>query len=281
VTHVACVIEPDVNQLLGAYLQLLSLRHHVAPIGYHLVVVARSPEIPQRMARWADDLGMSCAVRPPRPENPYFNRWLCLDAHEALRQAECVALLDWDLIALPGAQLPGPPAGKVHCRRNPPGMYRGLLARPGSLPAALAGDDGDLLSSVNAGVLIGAGPDLVRLARASAEWWEQLRDDLAACAPWQREQLVTSLAVGEVGLAPLEERWNVTPLSAVPDDRIALWHYNDGHEDTRRMKKVLIRPRCVEEACRELRGRWPGAVGRFEELYAEACRQPLFRAFLH
>jgi hypothetical protein len=281
VTHVACVIEPDVNQLLGAYLQLLSLRPHPAPIAYHLVVVARSREIPQRMARWAGDLGMRGAVRPPHSENPYFNRWLGLDAHEVLRRAECVALLDWDIIAMPGARFPGPLEGKVHCRRNPPGMYRRLLAHIESRPAALASDDGDLASSVNAGVLIGGGPDLVRLARASAEWSARLRDDLASCEPWQHEQLATSLAVGEVGLAPLEERWNVTPLSPVPDDRIALWHYNDGHEATRRLKKDLIRPQSVAETCRELRARWPGAIGRFLELYDEACRQPLFRAFLH
>jgi hypothetical protein len=282
VTDVVSVIEPDLNHLLGAYLQSLSLRAHPAPIAYRLVVVARSRGIPQRIARWARDLGICCELRPARSDNPYFNRWLALEAFEELRGASHVALLDWDILYAPGPRLPGPVDGLVCGRRNPPGMYRRLLpALRGALPPALASGDGDLASSVNGGVLVASGPALARVAEKSSEWAARLLDGLAACEPWEREQLVTSVAVGEVGLAPLEERWNVTPLSPVADDQVALWHYNDGLDASRKLKRNLLRPGFVEATCRGLAGRWPGAIGRFEALYAEACRQRLFRAFLH
>src|SRR5262249_21264706 len=154
---------------------------------------------------------MCCEVRPPRSVNPYFNRWLCLDGHAVLREARCVALLDWDVLYMPGAPLPGAVEGRVMGRRNPSTMYRDLVAGQGWLPAALQDYEGGLASSVNGGVLIAGGPELVRVARESDAWLSRLDGDLAMWEPWQVEQMVISIAVGAVGFAPLDDAWNVTP----------------------------------------------------------------------
>jgi hypothetical protein len=281
VTNVVSVIEPDINQLLGSYILYLSLRSHPALVDYHLVLVDRSAKVASQMVRWARDRGLRCESRPPRSDNPYFNRWLFLDAFESLRAAPHVVLLDWDITYIPDARLPDAVDGSVRGRLNPPWLYqRHVRALRGTLPPGVVSDGGDLSSSVNSGVLISSGAALARVAERSNAWAGQILRDGPPIEPWAREQLITSIAVGEVGLSPLDERWNVTPLSPVDDAATCLWHYNDSTHATRRLKRNLVRPKLVEEICRELSGRWPRTIACFQELYEEASRTEPFRAFL-
>jgi hypothetical protein len=222
----------------------------------------------------SERLGLECATLPPRSDNRYFNRWLCLDAFPSLRDAASVALLDWDIIQTSDLMLPAPVAGKVGCRPNPPFLYQRLVAALGAvLPRGLAGADGSLASSVNSGVILADGPTLARVAGASEAWDARLRGLLPGCAEWEREQLVTSVAVGEVGLAPLAPEWNVTPTSPVDDASTHLWHYNDGHPAAYRLKRNLARPEVVAACCRELAAAWPRSVIVFEALHTEVLGQ--------
>jgi hypothetical protein len=271
VIDVACVVEPDVHQVLGASILSLSLRSHPGPTAFHLVVIDRPMLDVSRLVGAARRLGLECATLRPRSDNRYFNRWLCLDAFPGLRDAACVALLDWDIIRTSDLPLPAPAAGKVGCRPNPPLLYQRLVTELGAvLPRRLAGADGSLASSVNGGVILGDGPTLARVAGASEAWDARLRGLLPACAEWEREQLVTSIAVGEVGLEPLASEWNVTPTSPVDDAATHLWHYNDGSPAAYRLKRNLARPEVVAACCRELAASWPRSVAVFEALHAEA-----------
>ena len=126
-THIVNVIEPNINHLLGSYLQYLSLRSHPAAWKYHLVVVDRLDKLTPLMIARAEELGMPCRATRPLSDNPYLNRWLFLTAHPSLREARRVVFVDWDIIYLPEKPLPAPRENQVLCRRNPVEMYRALV----------------------------------------------------------------------------------------------------------------------------------------------------------
>jgi hypothetical protein len=281
--HFVNVIETDLNQVLGSYLQFLSLAAHPAPWTYHLVIVDRSPAVTAHFLHWAEALGMSCRARPAASAvTPYMNRWLFLEAFPELLAAEHVAFVDWDVIYVGPDTAPQAPAGQVLCRRNPPGMYRHLIRRlPPGIPDALLSRELDLFSSVNAGVVIGSGEILAECAARNRHWVQFVFEGLSAGHLTDKDQLAFSIAVGEVGWSRLADPWNVTPLSPVADGDVQLWHYNNSVQAMMRLKRELLQPASVAAICQEFAAAWPRAMRTFLALYEAARPKRPFHAFLH
>jgi hypothetical protein len=80
------------------------------------------------------------------------------------------------------------------------------------------------------------------------------------------------MAIGQLDWSPLDSEWNVTPTSPTRDDAVILWHYNDGSELTRSLKRNLHRPDRTGELLAELAGRWPRQAERLAELRAAAVQ---------
>jgi hypothetical protein len=110
----------------------------------------------------------------------------------------------------------------------------------------------NLRTSINGGVLASPPALLKRCANRTEFIITALREDGVTAADWQVEQFALSVAVGEIGFTPLDDRWNVTPVSPVDDRDVAFWHYNDSIEPTRRLKQSLDCPASVAELLRNL-----------------------------
>jgi hypothetical protein len=170
----------------------------------------------------------------------------------------------------------------VLCRRNPLDMYRALVRdAQGVLPRTLISDELDLLSSVNAGVVIASGRVMQRLAEVNFHWVDRIFKALDFGHLTDKDQMAFSVAVGQVGLALLDNSWNVTPLSPVADADVDLWHYNNSVHDMVELKRQMLRPAVVRRTIDKFRGQWPRTMRTFEHLYAEATSAPALRAFLH
>jgi hypothetical protein len=283
VVHVANVIEADINQLLGACLQYLSLRDHPRPLEYYLVIVDRAAEITAQFVEWGRSWGLHCGAAPPASQQvPYLNRWLFQDVFPPLREAAHVVFLDWDIIYAGQQPIPAPRnAGQILCRRNPLDMYRALIrVIREQVPAKLLAEDLDLISSVNAGVIIGHGSALVEFAIRNRLWIERVFEALDFGHLTDKEQLAFSLAVGEFGLERLDDPWNVTPLSPVADRDVQLWHYNNSVYQMLQLKRQLVRPQQVRATCEHFAAQWPQTMGKFAAFYQEAIGCWPFPAFL-
>lgn len=265
---VACTIEAEPSQFVGALILWLSLGRIDPPAGFRLCIVERGPAAAELLEVCAA-VGVTAATSTPVEGNRFLNKWLVLDAFRELREASRAALLDWDTLLCTPAPLPAAPAVGVLARRNPTGIYRDLIrtARPLGTPLVRFGR---VRCSINAGVLIGSGPNL----RACGERAVTLVHRLERAAPdaqaWQVEQLATSIAAGEIGPRPLPRAWNVTPQSRrVPDRAVRLWHYNDGVPESHALKRCLDQPALAQELLRALGRRWPTPVATLAGLHGE------------
>lgn len=265
--RVACVIEPEVSQLIGAAVQRWSVIDSGLADSWHLTVVNRG-DATRRIVSAAERAGISVRTAEPDHVNAYSNKWLFLQAWPELSEQSLVLCLDWDIVQVREARVPEVPEGNVGCRRNPPDMYaeviRGLHGRPG---CSWANGDGRISTSVNGGVIVGTQAVLARMCGLVGRY---LRSDVFQRMKhhaWAREQLALSVAAGDIGLVPLGDEWNVTPLSPVPAEHTVFWHYNDGHPVSRRLKQSLADPVQVRELCMQLPDTHRRSVNRFLQLY--------------
>jgi hypothetical protein len=269
---IVSVIEPDAGQLVGAVMLWLSLGQSPTPHVYRLCIVERSPRAAELLEA-CSELGLSAGSAASRHANPFLNKWLIFDAFSGLREAGQVALLDWDMLLCAQSPLPGPGGAAIAARRNRSGMYRDLLASTVEpLPRSPALLWGRVRSSINGGVLVGSGASLQEVAERTTSWFAEISRRVPAEPVWKQDQLAVSIAVGEVGLTPLDRRWNVTPQShsSVADRDVCLWHYNDGVEATRQLKRCLRDPARARQQLSHLAARWPRTVAAFSARYDEA-----------
>jgi hypothetical protein len=176
-------------------------------------------------------------------------------------------LLDWDVMNSQRGELPVC-NGSIRARQNPPDLYRDLVAN--SPRARELVRDRDVPSSINGGVLISTASKLFECGRRTKLLVDALRFELCEFPAWKVEQFALSIAVGQLGLDPLQNRWNVTPVSPVLDSEVAFFHYNDSVETTRRLKLHLHEPPVVVACLHDLEKRWPEQARRLARLYAEA-----------
>jgi hypothetical protein len=268
---VVSVIEPDVNQLIGALVLQRSLARSPTPTTYRLVVVDRGPQASALLDACAA-VGLQAMGASPQHANPFLNKWLIFGAFPDLLEQPHVLLLDWDIVLVGARELPGPVASGIAARPNRSGMYRQLireLAEP--LPRTRSIVLARVRSSINGGVLIGSGASLRRCGLKTIDWFGEVERRSPEAPVWEADQLALSIAAGEVGLSSPGKEWNVTPQpsSEVADKDVCFWHYNDGVEATRLLKRCLDEPGRAHEQLARVAGRWPTAVAVFSELYAE------------
>ena len=277
------VIEPRLNQLMGAFMQRVSFEEHVSgEFDHRLVIIRRKESSAESLVPLAGKLGFVVETADPAEHpNPFLNRWRGLDANPCLQDREQVAFLDWDIVCVAESDFPGDGDGRLFARRNPADLYQ-PLAR--SLRQTFAGplitQQGDVPSSINGGVLIGSGKTLDALRGAHLKWLGRVNELDQDIPEWQSEQLSLSLAAGEVGWTAIDDAWNVTPGSPVADRDVVMWHYNDGVEETRNIKSQMLRPDTVGQLNGRLMGRWKNASCQFARFYEMACREHVFLPFL-
>lgn len=268
---VVSVIEADVGQFIGALMLWRSLRQSLTPVIFRLCIVNRETDA-SGLLETCRVLGLEATGANPHHLNPFLNKWLALDAFTSLVEAPHLLLLDWDTVLCTPCTFPGPFKAAIAARRNPPGMYSDILngaATP--LPRTPAIRWGRVRSSINGGVLIGSGKNLSVCAQKTIAWVAEITKRVPAAPAWKVEQLALSMAVGEVGLTALDNRWNVTPQfeSKVNDSDVHLWHYNDGVEASYALKRCLCRPAQVQVQLLQLSVRWPRSAALFSRLYEE------------
>src|SRR5262245_4438853 len=227
---VVCTVEPEASQFIGATLLHRSLVANCAkPFDFRLTIIRRGSD-ETLLADLADSLGIKVRLAQTNHPNGFLNKWPGLAAHTDLRGAKHVACLDWDLLLVRRCSFPEPFLNSISARPNPPDLYAARLAR---LKQRIAGpqliqSDFHVPSSINGGVLIGTEKQLRQCGQATIRY----ENVIGSCAKnwelWEREQLALSLAVGEIGLRPLEPAWNATQRSMLSPKEICLWHYNDG-----------------------------------------------------
>jgi hypothetical protein len=269
--RVVNVIEAEMNQLLGVSIQALSLRKFGASCEHSVVVIDRHRGNAEAVATHAQRLGLQCSVAASCHENPFLNRWAIWSGFADCRTAPRIALWDWDIACVAKLEWPAVARANVAARGNPVKMYRHhTLPLLELLPRSRVNAAGDVLCSINGGVQLGTGEDLFRVSELHRQWHELLKAQAPRAADWELEQLALSLAVGEVGWQRLADPWNVTPTSPVADQDVVLWHYNDGHEHSHRMKRNLLSPEIARESLAALSERWPKTVAQFSSLYEQA-----------
>ncbi len=268
---VISVIEPNVGQLVGALMLWLSLRRSPTPSTFRLCIVLRESDITE-LIETCSALGLEFGVARPQHDNPFLNKWLAFDSFTGLREKPHVLLLDWDTLLCAPCALPGPFGSTITARRNPSGMYRDIIAQARKpLPRTPAIFWGRVRTSINGGVLIGPGDSLARCAEKTIAWVAEITRRAPVAPAWKVEQLALSIAVSEIGLSELNNRWNVTPQleSRVSDRDVCLWHYNDGVEGSYALKRCLDQPGLVKQHLEQFSTRWPRSVAAFSELYEE------------
>ena len=269
---VATVIEPSIEQLIGALVLRQSLHSSPTPVEFRLCIVQRNAGI-SPLIEACKELGLSAVPSSPRYNNPFLNKWLIFDAFTDLRDEPHLLLADWDTVLCAPCPLPGPYGSGIAARRNPKGMYRDLIGRAlKPLPSTSTVYRGWVWTSINGGILAGVGKVLFKCAEKTASWVDTLEKCLPDAPHWKIEQLALSIAVGELGLVPLDKCWNVTPQfnSKVADKDVCLWHYNDGVEASYMLKRSLACPERVAKPLGQLAKRWPRSVDLFHGLYQDA-----------
>jgi hypothetical protein len=259
-------IEARLPQFIGAVVQFLSFRQCVTRVASRLCVVEREPHAATSFANAAAACGIHALIAQPNTLNPYLNKWSALDEGHSNGDAPAM-LLDWDVINSQCGELPAY-NGAIRARANPPDLYRDLIAIS---PTArdLAGDR-DIPSSINGGVLMATASKLFACGTRTKSLVNALQPELREFPAWKAEQFALSIAVDELGRERLPNRWNVTPVSPVPDEEVAFFHYNDSVETTRRLKQHLHDPAVVSACLHDLEKRWPEQARRLARLHADA-----------
>lgn len=278
---VCCTIEPDIRHLIGSHVQSISFRRCPSPHRYFLCVVDHANGVSAQFVGWGRELGAACESRAPCSRNRYLNKFLVLEAFKEELKGRKIALLDWDVIYTGHEPIPTPSDPVIAARPNPSDLYAHVLSSgPLAELAGVRGCAGELHSSVNSGVLIGSLEALFRCA-ARTDWFATVVGTSAvSCPEWMQEQLALSLALQETGFVRLEDSWNVTATSSVRDYHTQLWHYNDGAELTRVLKKRLNRPSEVGAILGQLEARWANPVAVFRGSYDPAIAAPPLARFV-
>jgi len=260
-----CTIEPHMPQVIGAALQAFSLR--TLPQCRYVVRIVNG-DLPEHSSLVAllRELGISHRSLGVSHRNRYLNKWTAL-APDFL-DAEIAAVIDWDIINVSAHRLPAPMGRTLSARKNPDTSYAGFAARLRDL-APRYWDGSKLTCAINSGFVLAAPAVLAQMAERTIELVAELEKRGLGDPPWHVEQLAASLATGEGGLTPLDDEWNVTPQSPVPDSAVRFWHFNDAIAATRRIKRGLADPKIVLEALATLESKWPATVQHFRELYEE------------
>jgi hypothetical protein len=275
---IVCTIEPEAGQLIGAALLHRSLvANHTKAFDFRLTIVRRGSD-ETLLADLADSLGIKVRFAQSGHSNGFLNKWPGLGAHTDLRGAKHVVCLDWDMLLVRRCSLPAPFPNSISARPNPPDLYAARLA---ALKKRIAGppliqSDFHVSSSINGGVLIGSEKQLRQCGQATIRYENLIRSSGGKWELWEREQLALSLAVGEIGLRPLEPAWNATQRAAVPPQKICLWHYNDGWNLSWRLKRCLHRPVDALALLREMKTTRPGPVAAFLQFYGRILDEPWF-----
>lgn len=279
--HVVNVIETRVNQLLAVVIQVRSLQQQGLTFEHSLFVIDRDTNSTLPFLKLADRLSFHCRPATPVGKNPFLNKWAFWDQAPELLHVENIALLDWDIAMVSPACWPEIQPTGVHARANPVEMYRATcLANPHLLAERAVEESGDVPTSINAGMLFASGGELHRYAQAHLRVYERIGNRHHEMPDWEREQLAASIALCEVGWNRLPDAWNVTPHSPVDDSDVIAWHYNDGHDATRRLKQSLLSTERVADCCRELQSRWNLTLKSFKDVYDDAITEPAFQPFL-
>jgi len=277
--HVVTIIEPVLEQVIGAEMLRRSLTRSSGAFSHSVCVVERERERTSAIVDCCAGLGMRIGVASPKHANPYLNKWLAFDAFGDLSREAHVVVMDWDMIVSTVPRpLPGPFDGRIGGRRNSPDLYRGLLKQAGRrIPRSSAVRWRRVRSSLNGGILIGSGSALSRCAEKPIAWVGYLSQAVPDAQAWMIEQLGLSIAVGEIGFVAIDPCWNATLQSPLSDEEICVWHYNDGDASTYRLKRSLCEPEEVERILAELRVRWPRNAGVFLDVYREVVVAPPLR----
>ena len=275
---VVCTIEPDASQFIGATLLHRSLIANCAkPFDFRLTIVRRgSDEI--LLADLADSLGIKVRLAHTDHANGFLNKWPGLDAHKDLRGAKHIACLDWDMLLVRRCSFPGTFSNAIGARPNPTDLYATRLAvlKQRIAKPPLIEPNFHVPSSINGGVLIATEEQLRQCGQATIRYETHIHSATGNWELWEREQLALSLAVGEIGLHPLDPSWNATHRADVRPDKISLWHYNDGWDLTYRLKRCLHVPADALALLREIQNPRPKAVTAYLQLYARVLDEPWF-----
>lgn len=277
-TFVVATIEPEPSAFIGACLLYRSLlQNSTGLVSFRLSIIRRGSH-ESELASLAAALGISVRLAASDHRNGFLNKWPGLAAHRDLRGAAHVVCLDWDALLLRRASLPGPFGSRIGARQNPTDLYArrlGALSQPIAGPP-LVGRDFHVPSSINGGVLIGAEDQLRQCGEITIRYEGHLSGSGPNWELWEREQLALSLAVGELGLHPIDPRWNTTRRSNVPPAAIVLWHYSDGWPPTLRLKRCLHRPEYATALLREIQMELPEPASIFLRFYSQILDEPWF-----
>jgi len=275
---IVCTIEPDVSQFIGASLLRRSLAANCAkPFDFRLTIIRRGTD-ETLLADLADSLGITVRLADSQYENRFLNKWPGLGAHKDLRGAKHIVCVDWDMLLVRRGSFPGPFPNAIAARPNPLDLYAARLA---VLTRCIAGPplidaNFHVPSSINGGLLIASGEQLRRCGEATIRYEALIESSTREWKFWEREQLALSLAVGEIGLRPLEPCWNVTWRAKVRPEKISVWHYSDGFELTMALKRCLHRPDYTLALLREMQSTRANPVAEFLRLYARLLDEPWF-----
>ena len=275
---VVCTIEPEASQFIGATLLHRSLiANGTKPFDFRLTIIRRASD-ETLLADLADSLGIKVRLAESEFQNRFLNKWPGLEAHEDLRGARHVACLDWDTLLVRRCSFPGPFPNAIGARPNPPDLYATRLAalKQRIAEPPLIESNFHVPSSINGGVLIATETQLRQCGQATIRYEHRIRTATESWELWEREQLALSLAVGEIGLHPLDPSWNATQRADVRPDRISLWHYNDGWDLTLRLKRCLHVPEYALALLREIQMTRPQAVAACLHFYARILDEAWF-----
>lgn len=269
--------------MIGAALQRLSLLRLDPSLQHKLVIVRPKSD---RLALQGECLHSFSEIQhvTPHPLNRYFNKWSFL-GRDAQHSGKPILYLDWDVVATancPLNDLASLDADAIWARPGPCQMYRSLLTQLQVSQEDRTGmvETLDELASVNAGLFFGSESQLRELADLAYRYFEHLNNLKTGEPAWKLEQFAACLALGDVNWRPLDDSWNVTPLSPVDDHDVRFWHYNDGDPRTLRLKRCLTSPDEVERLIHQLSPTWPSTLKHFQVLYQEACREPTLAPLL-
>src|SRR6266567_9001039 len=94
------------DQLLGVYIQALSLRRFGDGCEHSVVVIDRHRVSAKAVATHAERSGLQCSVAAPCHENPFLNRWTIWRGFPHCRSAPRIALWDWDIACVAPLEWP-------------------------------------------------------------------------------------------------------------------------------------------------------------------------------
>ncbi|MEM6689980.1 MAG: hypothetical protein AAF664_11175, partial [Planctomycetota bacterium] len=269
--HLVSVIEPSAENLVGAWMQWNSLKDDASVSGQTLGVVARNSQETADILAFSSQLQMRAMSCIPHLSNPFMNRWSIFDADPELLDRPSLLLADWDVIrtASDGNQEPWPVVAedRLGARKNPTFLYQSLASTIRDYHLDAPVDlHGNLAESINGGVMLASGETTTRVREKHRLWFSRV-SAITSPQAWQLEQCTLSMAAAEVGVHPLPNQWNSTAASNEKDARIQLFHYNDGDERTRRLKRGLLRSGYVTSILDDLAVQFPKTVDEFRRIY--------------